>query len=136
MSLITRAELRQFKLRNPKTEPAPASKPLAELDLKPNANLIDDMDLKESLVDLSLWQLSQYEGLYTYHDGTKRWFHCISCQYYSDRLYHSKMHYQRIHINGGKAMEKKRKFIQLGDEDQAPPPKPPSKVSKTTQPRS
>ena len=39
--------------------------------------------------------------LLTYHDGKKRWFHCSKCEYWNDRLYHTKMHYERIHVKQG-----------------------------------
>jgi hypothetical protein len=44
------------------------------------------------------WEPSCHAGLLTYHDGRKRWYHCTQCKYFNDRLYHSKMHYQRIHV--------------------------------------
>lgn len=56
------------------------------------------------------WERSEHEGLLTYHDGRKWWFHCQSCDYLNDRLYHTKMHYQRIHVQAGKAMTLKRKY--------------------------
>ena len=37
---------------------------------------------------------TRLQGLLTYHDGRKRWYHCTQCKYFNDRLYHSKMHYQ------------------------------------------
>jgi hypothetical protein len=56
------------------------------------------------------WQPSEHTGLLTYHDGNKRWYHCRECQYFNDRLYHCKMHYERIHVKEGKAMARKRKY--------------------------
>jgi len=58
------------------------------------------------------WEPSCHTGLLTYHDGRKRWYHCTQCRYFNDRLYHSKMHYQRIHVNQGKSMPRKRKYMQ------------------------
>lgn len=55
------------------------------------------------------WEESCHEGLLTFHDGKKRWYHCTTCQYFNDRLYHSKMHYERIHVRQGKSMPRKRK---------------------------
>ena len=56
------------------------------------------------------WQASEHNGLLTYHDGAKRWYRCRECDYFNDRLYHSKMHYDRIHVKEGKAMARKRKY--------------------------
>ena len=56
------------------------------------------------------WQASEHNGLLTYHDGAKRWYHCRECDYFNDRLYHCKMHYDRIHVKEGKAMARKRKY--------------------------
>lgn len=56
------------------------------------------------------WEKSEHDGLLTYHDGRKWWFHCQCCDYLNDRLYHTKMHYQRIHVQEGKAMTRKRKY--------------------------
>ena len=57
------------------------------------------------------WLKSEHEGLLTLHDGTKRWYHCEFCDYRNDRLYHSKMHFQRIHVKNGKSMPRKRKYV-------------------------
>jgi len=56
------------------------------------------------------WVKSEHEGLLTLHDGAKRWYHCAVCDYRNDRLYHSKMHYMRIHVKNGKSMPRKRKY--------------------------
>jgi hypothetical protein len=56
------------------------------------------------------WIPSGHTGLLCLHDGTKKWYHCELCDYRNDRLYHSKMHFQRIHINNGKSMPRKRKY--------------------------
>lgn len=69
------------------------------------------------------WNKSEHEGLLSLYDGTKRWYHCEHCDYMNDRLYHSKMHYQRIHIKNGKSMPRKRKYTegQDGPRPAAPP---------------
>jgi len=41
---------------------------------------------------------------------TPRWYHCLECDYSTNKLYHAKMHHQRIHQNGGKPIKGKRKF--------------------------
>lgn len=35
---------------------------------------------------------------------------CPLCSYVSDRMYHARMHYERIHVARGKVMERKRKY--------------------------
>eukprot|EP00802_Teleaulax_amphioxeia_P006734 Tamp_06739.p1 GENE.Tamp_06739~~Tamp_06739.p1 ORF type:complete len:776 (-),score=131.94 Tamp_06739:318-2567(-) len=52
--------------------------------------------------------------LLTRLDGKKRWFHCSKCEYRNDRLYHTKMHYERIHVNQGRSMPRKRKYADPG----------------------
>jgi hypothetical protein len=52
--------------------------------------------------------------LLTRLDGKKRWFHCSKCEYWNDRLYHTKMHYERIHVNQGRSMPRKRKYADPG----------------------
>jgi hypothetical protein len=52
--------------------------------------------------------------LLTRLDGKKRWFHCSKCEYWNDRLYHTKMHYDRIHVNQGRSMPRKRKYADHG----------------------
>jgi len=37
-------------------------------------------------------------------------FKCSKCNYRNTRLYHTKMHFIRIHIQNGKPIHKKRKF--------------------------
>ena len=59
---------------------------------------------------LAKWEPSDIDGLLVFYDGLKRWFRCCMCSYLNDRAYHSRMHYQRIHVNGGRAMVGKRKF--------------------------
>ena len=56
------------------------------------------------------WEPSDIDGLLVFHDGLKRWFRCCMCSYLNNRAYHSRMHYQRVHVNGGKAMVSRRKF--------------------------
>ena len=56
------------------------------------------------------WEPSHIDGLLVFHDGLKRWFRCCMCSYLNNRAYHSRMHYQRVHVNGGKAMVSRRKF--------------------------
>ena len=58
------------------------------------------------------WEPSCHVGLLTYHDGRKRWYHCTQCKYFNDRLYHSKMHYQRIHVNQGKSMPRHLEHVE------------------------
>jgi hypothetical protein len=128
MSIVIRGEfLRQSKLRGPKRDKDITRKahlrnceaPAGISDLYLNRTDSPTRNLQENpIVDLTVWKLSDYDGLYTYHDGKKRWFHCVFCKYHSDRLYHSKMHYLRIHINGGKAMEKKRKYLEVDADEQ------------------
>lgn len=38
-------------------------------------------------------------------------FYCYYCQYKSKRRYHTKMHFLRIHVNNGKPLYKKRKYL-------------------------
>ena len=88
------------------------------------------------------WEPSCHVGLLTYHDGRKRWYHCTQCKYFNDRLYHSKMHYQRIHVNQGKSMPRKRKYMEpagsVAGEASALPPQhvqqPEPKYSRVRQP--
>ena len=89
------------------------------------------------------WEPSCHPGLLTYHDGRKRWYHCTQCKYFNDRLYHSKMHYQRIHLNNGKSMPRKRKYMEpagnvmAGEAASLPPQhvqQPQPKYTRTRQP--
>eukprot|EP00282_Hemiselmis_andersenii_P014835 CAMPEP_0114111382 /NCGR_PEP_ID=MMETSP0043_2-20121206/1825_1 /TAXON_ID=464988 /ORGANISM="Hemiselmis andersenii, Strain CCMP644" /LENGTH=163 /DNA_ID=CAMNT_0001203413 /DNA_START=21 /DNA_END=509 /DNA_ORIENTATION=+ len=51
----------------------------------------------DSMAAALSWEQSEHEGLLTaLQGGRKRWFHCTKCSYFNDRLYHSKMHYERI----------------------------------------
>ena len=63
----------------------------------------------------SEWVRSEHPGLLTMHDGTKRWYHCERCSYFNNRLYHSKMHYLRIHVKNGKSVIRKRKYHNESD---------------------
>ncbi|EKX41820.1 hypothetical protein GUITHDRAFT_164310 [Guillardia theta CCMP2712] len=58
----------------------------------------------------SVWTRSSHEGLLTCVEGKKRWYQCIDCSYRNDRLYHSKRHYERIHVKHGKSAPSKRKY--------------------------
>jgi hypothetical protein len=42
------------------------------------------------------WQKSEHKGLLSTWFQHKRWYHCELCDYLNDRLYHSKMHYERM----------------------------------------
>ena len=75
------------------------------------------------------WSPSEFEGLDAYHDGQKWWYRCRECAYFNDRSYHSRMHYQRIHVNGGRAMQSRRKFA---DAAIIPAYQEPKKVKKTS----
>ena len=73
--------------------------------------------------DSSKWDWTPCENrpeLLTYHDGKKRWFHCSKCEYWNDRLYHTKMHYERIHVKQGRSMPRKRKYVDPGEAQDAP----------------
>lgn len=69
--------------------------------------------LGTSVPDEEVWEESQHDGLLTRHDGTMRWYLCkgVGCGYTNNRLYHCKMHWERIHVRGGNPMSKKRKFV-------------------------
>ena len=79
----------------------------------------------------SQWATSDHEGLLTLHDGNKRWYHCERCEYRNDRLYHSKMHFQRIHVKNGKSMPRKRKYVD-GSAGTAPAPLPSAPTPRST----
>ena len=82
------------------------------------------------------WQPSHIEGLDAHHDGQKWWYRCSKCAYFNDRTYHAQMHYARIHINGGREMLAKRKFLDLAVipiNSEAKPPKQPKARGKTLQ---
>jgi hypothetical protein len=59
------------------------------------------------------WEPTKHVGLLSYFDGTKRWYHCCFCAYMNDRLYHSKMHYERIHVKKGRSIPRKQKYANL-----------------------
>jgi hypothetical protein len=44
------------------------------------------------------WSNTEHVGLMSMWFQQKRWYHCELCDYLNDRLYHSKMHYERIHV--------------------------------------
>ena len=56
-------------------------------------------------------QSESHYGLLTMHDGNRRLFKCKLCNYQGDRLCHSKQHYIRIHLQNGRPMLKKRKYV-------------------------
>ena len=49
-------------------------------------------------------------GLDVKYEGKKAWFYCSRCSYKNDRRYHAKMHFLRIHVNGGNSCESKQKY--------------------------
>jgi hypothetical protein len=54
-----------------------------------------DADRKGVLPDTSKWNWVPCDNrpeLLTYVDGKKRWFHCSLCEYWNDRLYHTKVY--------------------------------------------
>jgi hypothetical protein len=53
---------------------------------------------------------ANYQYLLTRHDGRTRLFRCSECVYRGDRLYHARMHYERIHVNGGRCMPSRHKY--------------------------
>jgi len=55
-------------------------------------------------------QCDEMRGSYVETVEKKRWFHCSCCTYKIDRQHHARMHFIRIHINGGKSCERKRKY--------------------------
>ena len=59
------------------------------------------------------WEPTKHLGLLSYYDGTKRWYHCCQCAYFNDRLYHSKMHFERIHVKKGRPIPRKQKYTDL-----------------------
>jgi len=61
------------------------------------------------------WQKSEHTGLMSTWFQHKRWYHCELCDYLNDRLYHSKMHYERIHVKKGKQQFHKRKHTNALD---------------------
>jgi len=61
---------------------------------------------------------AKHAWLLTVHDGAKRWYHCRECDYSGDRLYHARMHHERIHVNQGKAVLLKRKNPSADDDEE------------------
>jgi len=45
--------------------------------------------------------------------NSKTYFCCSQCGYFNTRKYHSQMHFQRIHVQRGRPMPKKRKFTSV-----------------------
>jgi len=46
--------------------------------------------------------------------GSKFMYACVQCPYVNDRLYHAKMHYQRIHLQNGRSVMCRRKYEARG----------------------
>ena len=65
------------------------------------------------------WSKSEHRGLMSMWFQTKKWYHCEQCDYLNDRLYHSKMHYERIHVKNGKQQFHKRKHTNASDSPSA-----------------
>ena len=59
------------------------------------------------------WEPSEHDGLNFYSDGRKSWYHCTQCEYYNDRLYHAKKHFQRVHVQNGRNLLKKQKYANV-----------------------
>jgi hypothetical protein len=128
MSYRINDEMRQAKSRNPKEvngklkKPKLPEPPKADIILSrsttvvskdadsKNSNHEEEETKKDTTVSDWAWEMSEHEGLLTFHDGRKRWYHCQNCEYHNDRLYHSKMHFERIHVKNGKSMPRKRKY--------------------------
>jgi len=55
------------------------------------------------------WELTKHAGILLSTDGT-RMYGCSKCAYVNNRLYHTKMHHKRIHIENGRALARRRKF--------------------------
>lgn len=49
-------------------------------------------------------------GLNIVHVDKTKYYHCQKCGYMSDRKYHAKMHFNRIHLQNGIPLTGKRKF--------------------------
>ena len=101
------AELRRSSRPRQAVQPSPPKVP------KKGASAQDA--LAESLWSgKSQWVAHQtHPYLLTRVCGRKRWFRCAQCEYQSDRFYHSRMHYERIHVNHGRSMPGKRKYAAL-----------------------
>jgi hypothetical protein len=60
-----------------------------------------DADRKGVLPDTSKWNWVPCDNrpeLLTYVDGKKRWFHCSLCEYWNDRLYHTKVYLRFVRL--------------------------------------
>jgi len=57
-----------------------------------------------------LSKMEELVGVDVKYEGKKAWFYCSRCSYKNDRQYHAKMHFLRIHVNGGNSCESKRKY--------------------------
>jgi len=62
------------------------------------------------LIIVSEIEYEKIEGLEIKPVNNKLWYFCLHCNYNNDRKYHAKMHFQRIHVNGGRASHNKRKY--------------------------
>jgi len=63
--------------------------------------------MPESVVDG--WECTDHVGILLSTTGN-RMYGCSLCPYINNRLYHTKMHHQRIHIEHGRALARRRKF--------------------------
>lgn len=80
------------------------------------------MLLAASMADGSLLKVARGHELIRIVDATNMeklqvqskhsvlFFQCSECSYFGDRLYHTRMHWDRIHARDGFPMEKKRKY--------------------------
>ena len=124
------------------SEPVPrhGRNPGVEDDVCDNA--VDDAPADGSkLPDITKWNWTPCENrpeLLVYHDGKKRWFHCSKCEYWNDRLYHTKMHYERIHVKQGRSMPRKRKYVEVDQSDtmafRSPDKRPAAEAGSTVTP--
>jgi len=55
------------------------------------------------------WECTKHVGILLSTTGN-RMYGCSHCPYINNRLYHTKMHHQRIHIQHGRALARRRKF--------------------------
>jgi len=76
---------------------------------------------------------AKHAWLLTVHDGAKRWYHCRECDYQGDRLYHARMHYERVHVNAGKAVLLKRKNPSTDDDAEKTACEPVKKAASTAE---
>ena len=55
------------------------------------------------------WRPTDHDGILCLVVGT-RMYGCTKCDYVNSRLYHAKMHHQRIHVQNGRGCACRRKF--------------------------